>query len=122
MSPRPVLASLLLAAACTPLAAQTAPAAAPAVANPTAPSAATAPVDVLPRSAAEPVAERVVIEGSGARIEEQHLRGEVRSIHVSPKGAPAYEVIPANGGRDLTNSHGNSRGNAGQRVWSVLRF
>jgi hypothetical protein len=122
MSPRPALASLLLAAACTPLAAQTAPAEAPAPRAALAAAAPSAPVDALPRGAAEPVAEQVVIEGSGSRIEEQHLRGEVRSIHVAPKGAPAYEVLPANGGRDLTNSHGNSRGNAGQRVWSVLRF
>ena len=31
-----------------------------------------------------------------------------------------YEIIPANGGRDLGS--GASKGGAGQRVWNVLDF
>jgi hypothetical protein len=69
-----------------------------------------------------------VIEDSGARIEELSVRGSVRSIHVSPKGVGAgldYEVIPSTGPggpRDQAPGPATPRGNAGQRVWSLLRF
>lgn len=111
MSPRPALVGLLLAAATLPLAAQTAVPAPPVLAQPQA--------GAWP----EPRAEHVVIDEKGSRIDELHVGGEVRSIQVQPKnGGKAYEIMPATGGRDLSNSHSNSRGAAGQRVWSVLKF
>lgn len=64
----------------------------------------------------------VVIEDRYTRIEELHERGEVRSIKVQPKGGRAYEIVPATGGRDMSNSAGNGRAAAGQRVWPVLSF
>ena len=40
---------------------------------------------------------------------------------MTPKnGGKPYEIIPANGGRDLGS--GASKGAAGQRVWNVLDF
>jgi hypothetical protein len=94
---------------------------------------AAAPVAARAASAATPAASRpvtqaasspqaVVIEDRYTRIEELHERGEVRSIKVQPKGGRAYEILPATGGRDMSNSAGNGRGAAGQRVWPVLSF
>ena len=55
-------------------------------------------------------------------FEELHERGEVRSIKVQPKVGRPYEIVPATGGRDMSNSAGNGRAAAGQRVWPVLSF
>jgi hypothetical protein len=80
------------------------------------------------RAASRPVAQAastpqaVVIEDKYTRIEELHEHGEVRSIKVQPKGGRAYEIVPATGGRDLSNSAGTGRGAAGQRVWPILSF
>lgn len=69
----------------------------------------------------EPAVQRTVIEDMDNRVEEVRVRGEVRRIIVTPKnGGKPYEIIPANGGRDLGS--GASKGAAGQRVWNVLDF
>jgi Protein of unknown function (DUF2782) len=74
-----------------------------------------------PASHAEPAVQRTVIEDMDNRVEELRVRGEVRRITVTPKnGGKPYEIIPANGGRDLGS--GASKGAAGQRVWNVLDF
>ena len=80
------------------------------------------PAAPLPASPAEPAVQRSVIEDESVRIEELRVRGEVRSIHVQPRGARAYEVLPASGGRDMAPGPGTGRAAAGQRVWSVLSF
>jgi len=80
------------------------------------------------QAASRPVAQAastpqaVVIEDKYTRIEELHDHGEVRSIKVQPKVGRAYEIVPATGGRDMSNSAGNGRGAAGQRVWPILSF
>ena len=72
----------------------------------------------------EPKVQHTVIEDEGARIEELRVRGQTQRITVQPKGAikQGYEIIPADGGRDMSYSAGSSRGAAGQRVWHVLSF
>jgi hypothetical protein len=72
----------------------------------------------------EPKVQRLVIEDDGARIEELRVRGQTQRITVTPKGAikRGYEIIPADGGRDMSYSAGSGRGAAGQRVWHVLTF
>jgi hypothetical protein len=72
----------------------------------------------------EPRIERTVIEDDGARIEELRVRGQTQSITVTPKGAirQGYEIIPADGARDLSPNLQGTRGGAGQRVWRVLSF
>lgn len=87
--------------------------------RPAAPIASTSARPVL-QAASTPQA--VVIEDRFTRIEEMHERGEVRRITVQPKGGRPYEIVPATGGRDLSNSAGNGRAAAGQRVWPVLSF
>ena len=56
----------------------------------------------------------------GVRIEELRVRGETQRIVVRSKvgGARAYEILPAGGGRDLSQD----KRAIGQRVWSVLSF
>lgn len=84
---------------------------------PAAPEPAPAPAAPHP----EPAVQRTVIEDMDNRVEEVRVRGEVRRIIVTPKnGSKPYEIIPANGGRDLGS--GASKGAAGQRVWNVLDF
>jgi hypothetical protein len=75
--------------------------------------------EVLPRGG-EPVVQRVVTEDDGVRIEELRVRGQTRRIVVQSKlgNARAYEVLPANGGRDLSQD----KRAIGQRVWPVLSF
>jgi hypothetical protein len=68
----------------------------------------------------EPLAERRVTEDDGVRIEELRVRGETQRIVVRSKvgGARPYEILPAGGGRDLSQD----KRAIGQRVWSVLNF
>ena len=68
----------------------------------------------------EPVVERKVTEDDGVRIEELRVRGQTQRIVVQSKlgNARAYEIVPANGGRDLSQD----KRIIGQRVWSVLSF
>jgi hypothetical protein len=69
-----------------------------------------------------------VIEDGGSRIEELTVRGNVRSIHVAPKGVGAglaYEVLPPvgpGGPRDTAPGPGSTHSSAGQRVWSLFSF
>src|SRR2546430_2677419 len=72
----------------------------------------------------EPKVQLLVVEDDNARIEELRVRGQTQRISVTPKGAikQVYEIIPADGGRDMSFSAGSSRGAAGQRVWRVITF
>ena len=55
------------------------------------------------------------------RIEELRVRGQTQRIVVHPKkGGAAYEIVPADGARDLSQS--TSRAGAGQRVWNLFNF
>ena len=72
----------------------------------------------------EPQVQRIVTEDDGVRIEELRVRGQTQRIVVRSKlgNLASYEVLPATGGRDMSQSAGNGRGAAGQRVWNVLSF
>jgi hypothetical protein len=73
----------------------------------------------------EPLVKRTVIEDDHVRIVEVRVRGALRSTTVQPKGliTREYEVLPADGGRDLSPGPGGSmRAAAGQSVWRVLDF
>jgi hypothetical protein len=73
---------------------------------------------------AEPKVQRIVVEDDSARIDELRVRGQTQRIVVTPKrgGARPYEVLPADGGRDLSAGPHTGRGAAGQRVWNVFNF
>ena len=88
-----------------------------------APATATLPTvvaDPAPTGTPEPAVQRTVIEDDQNRIEELRVRGQVTSVTVKPRrgGAPAYRILPAEGGRDLSREGVPP----GQRVWSVLSF
>ena len=71
----------------------------------------------------EPNVRLTVIEDGGSRVEELKVRGETRRIVVQSKlGGGRYEIIPADGGRDLATGPTTPRGAVGQRVWRVLQF
>ena len=72
----------------------------------------------------EPKVQHIVLEDEGARIEELRVRGQTQRITVAPKGAitRSYEIIPADGSRDLSDSAGSNRGAAGKRVWHMFSF
>lgn len=97
--------ALLLAAACAPCWAQ------PAV------------PEVAPQ-AAEPDVRHIVIQDKHTRIDELRVRGQTRRITVTSQagGGTSYEIIPADGLRDLPDDAGSARGAAGKRVWHVLSF
>jgi len=60
-----------------------------------------------PRSRVEARTEHIVVEDSGARIDELRVGSETKSISVQPKGRmPAYQVAPQ----------------TGERSWKVLGF
>ena len=113
---KPLLAAgaVVLFLAAAPLQAQTAPAPA---AEPAAQG-----------RGGEPEVREAVIEDAGSRIEELRVRGETQRIVVQSKaGGPKiaggrYEVIPADGGRDLAIGPTTPRGAIGQRVWRVMQF
>jgi hypothetical protein len=77
-----------------------------------------------PEGPKEPVVKRTVIEDEGSRIEELKVRGQTQRIVVTPKVVTrqAYEIIPADGSRDMSDSASSTRGAAGKRVWHVLSF
>ena len=75
------------------------------------------------REVSEPQIKRTVIEDDQVRIEELKVRGQTQRIVVRPKsGAPAYEIVPADSGREIATGRPGSRGNVGQRQWHVLSF
>ena len=71
----------------------------------------------------EPNVRLTVIEDGGSRVEELKVRGETRRIVVHSKlGGGNYEIVPADGGRDLATGPTTPRGAAGQTVWRMFRF
>ena len=67
----------------------------------------------------EPQVQRQVAEDDHVRIEELRVRGQTQRIVVRLKdGGRDYEILPANGGRDLSQD----KRAIGQRVWSILLF
>lgn len=72
----------------------------------------------------EPRVEHIVVEDKAVRIEELRVRGQTQRIVVRSKleGVPAYEILPAQGSRDLSQTPAATRGASGQRVWNMLSF
>lgn len=103
MNPRLAVVALVLAISGAPLMAQQA--------NPD------------PRTA-EPKVQQIVVEDEGSRIEELRVRGQTQRIVVTPKvgATKSYEIIPADGSREMFDGANTSRGAAGKRVWNVLKF
>ena len=66
--------------------------------------------------------ERIRIEDEGSRVDELRVGGETKQITVQPKvgNLPAYEVQPANAGRD-GHIQGQD-GTNGRRTWKALQF
>lgn len=104
MIPRIAIASLLVAAFGAPLKAQEA--------------------SSEPRSSPEPKVQNIVVEDKGSKIEELRVRGQTQRIVVTPKVGTTkrYEIIPADGSREMFDGANTSRGAAGKRVWNVLEF
>jgi len=75
-----------------------------------------------PATGIEPKVQLTVIEDDATRIEELKVRGQTQRITVQPKGMKAYEILPADQGRDMSDSAGSQRGAAGKRVWRILTF
>jgi hypothetical protein len=73
-----------------------------------------------PNVRSEPEIKRSVVEDDKVRIEQLRVRGQVKSIMVSPKasGVRPYEIVPADGGRDESQNKGLS----GQRLWQLFSF
>ncbi|WP_124538796.1 hypothetical protein [Piscinibacter terrae] len=75
-----------------------------------------------PAKDGEPKVQRTVIEDDATRIEELKVRGQTQRITVTPKGLKSYEILPADQGRDMSDSASSQRGAAGKRVWHVMSF
>jgi hypothetical protein len=77
-----------------------------------------------PRAVPEPNVQHILIEDQGSRIEELRVRGTTQRIVVTPKVGTkkSYEIIPADGSREMFDGANTSRGAAGKRVWNVLNF
>ncbi|WAC72599.1 hypothetical protein OU995_24185 [Roseateles sp. SL47] len=117
---------LLLAAACVALSCSASAwaAEAPAAASPSA-SAPTTATSSAPAVHEVPDAkvEQIVQEDDKVRIEETRVRGLTQKLVVKRKdGAPEYEILLSDTGKDIPVRQGAERGNAGQRVWRVLSF
>jgi hypothetical protein len=73
----------------------------------------------------EPNVRRTVIEDDQVRVEELRVRGQVRRIVVRTQGRQAgstYEIVPADGARDMSAGPSSGRGAAGKSLWTVLAF
>lgn len=75
-----------------------------------------------------PRMERLHHEDGGSRVDELRVGGQTQRISVQPKVSdlPGYEILPANDANGAAGGIGGtfdrSSGNAGQRVWNVLKF
>lgn len=110
------------AAAPAPAAAVPPAAAAPAA---TPAQAASAVEPAAPHEAvAEPNVKRSVIEDDANRVEELRVRGQVKSITVTTKGALAgrYEIHVGDPSREMSAEADQRRGTAGQRMWRLFDF
>jgi hypothetical protein len=59
------------------------------------------------------------------RVEELNVRGQVRRIVVRTQGSQpgsTYEIVPADGARDLSPGPLSQRGSTGRSLWTVLSF
>jgi len=66
---------------------------------------------------------RTVVDDGGSRIDELRIRGQLKKVTVSPRGAaPGYEIIVPQGGSGVSEGAAPTRDAAGKRVWNVLRF
>jgi hypothetical protein len=74
----------------------------------------------LPNVRSEPEIKRTVVEDDKVRIEELRVRGQVQRITISPKasGVRSYEIVPADAGRDASQS----KGLTGQSLWQLFSF
>ena len=89
-------------------------------ANP-APPVVPVPAESTPAAKSERI-ERITHEDELSRIEELRVGGQTRSIEVQPKnGAPAYEIAPAPGGADLSDST-TKGGSTGKSRWRIFNF
>jgi hypothetical protein len=72
----------------------------------------------------EPKVQHIVIEDKITRIEELRVRGETQRVVVRPKmpGARPYEIVPADGARDIAPGPNSAKGAAGHSVWNVFSF
>ena len=71
----------------------------------------------------EPAVQRTVVEDESVRIDELRVRGQTTRMVVQPKGGrPAYEIITADGWRDVSEGASSTRGAAGKRVWNLMSF
>jgi len=112
------LAACIACACIAPAWASEAPAQAPAAVPP----AASAPAPTV-REVPEAKVEQIVQEDDKVRIEETRVRGLTQKVVVKRKdGAPEYEILLGDTGKDIPVRQGAERGNAGQRVWRVLSF
>jgi Protein of unknown function (DUF2782) len=110
----PVLVSIGLGA--SGLAAAQTPAA-----NTAAPAPAAAAAD---EKRPEPRIERIQVDEGGTRVDELRVRGETKSITVTPKGGmPAYDVTPerAGGGPAATGRDGTPA-SGGASTWKLFDF
>ncbi len=80
-----------------------------------------APAESAPAARSERI-ERITHEDSLSRIDELRVGGQTRSIEVQPKnGAPSYEIAPAPGGADLSDST-TKGGSTGKSRWRIFNF
>jgi hypothetical protein len=73
-----------------------------------------------PKTRAEPEITRTGVEDDKVRIDELRVRGQVQRITISPKasGVRPYEIVPADAGRDASQS----KGLTGQSLWQLFSF
>jgi hypothetical protein len=74
----------------------------------------------IPNVRSEPEIKRTVVEDDKVRIDELRVRGQVQRITISPKasGVRPYEIVPADAGRDASQS----KGLTGQSLWQLFSF
>lgn len=74
----------------------------------------------IPNVRSEPEIKRTVVEDDKVRIEELRVRGQVQRITISPKasGVRSYEIVPADAGRDASQT----KGLTGQSLWQLFSF
>ncbi len=83
-----------------------------------------APQPDAPARGGEPQVARTVVEDGGTRIEELRVRGQLRSVTVTPKGGTvrSYEILTGDGSHETSDNVSGTRGATGKRVWNVLSF
>jgi hypothetical protein len=79
------------------------------------------PASIAP-SAQNQRIEHLTHEDAGSRVEELRVGGRSKSVTVTPKAGPQYQIVPSDPSRGRADGSQSTDSPAGRRVWRLGTF